>query len=578
MTRDPRFQLDDSAIEVAVRDAVGAWEMPPTRLDRGWRARVRTPRDRRIEGLRGWLGRAGRAASAGVALTVGAALLAVALTGPRTPIGSSGPSGTPGGSGDGRATPGTAATPLPRLLVEGGARIPQRVLVRIESDFAVADLTTGTIASTLAVGAASWASAVRVEPDGSYTCLCVEIASSSAADEAKVGLVRFRADGSVAGRVDVASHTGTADPRPGSLAESPRDIDVAVSFDPDGRRGYVGWTAREHPAWRSGIDIVDLGSGKVVGSVPLPNATDGEGDTRTVAFAPAIVGRDATGGLLVSRGWYSWRPADATDPTYTSGSDAFTVPASGDGFGSATVLAAGGDCGDAVEHAGVRAGGGLWLDCARPTSGEHRFRLVAPDGRVERDLSIAMGGPSSGTSAPSADGTALYYWDPLSLVLTRVDVSSGATTRAQAPRPTALADDPLRALGRWLAPTAAAKILLDAGLVLSPDGSTAYALGIGGAGLSEPYAASSGVFAFDTTTMTPTARWVPPADLVSLAVSTDGRYVLAAGAPGVDADGRETGQPASIVAFDAADGRLALVAGQLGHGMLLLASSAVGGR
>jgi hypothetical protein len=84
---------------------------------------------------------------------------------------------------------------------------------------------------------------------------------------------------------------------------------------------------------------------------------------------------------------------------------------------------------------------------------------------------------------------------------------------------------------------------------------------------------SAGVFVFDATSLAPIGHWAPTADFVSIAISRDGRSVYAAGAPDTGADGRDTGQPSSITVFDAADGTVRLVAGQLGQSTLTFPSS-----
>jgi hypothetical protein len=72
------------------------------------------------------------------------------------------------------------------------------------------------------------------------------------------------------------------------------------------------------------------------------------------------------------------------------------------------------------------------------------------------------------------------------------------------------------------------------------------------------------------------ARWTPTTDLRSIAVSADGRYVLAAGAAGVDASGAEVPWEASITAWDAATGRVRAVAGRLGTTWLELVAPLLG--
>ena len=77
------------------------------------------------------------------------------------------------------------------------------------------------------------------------------------------------------------------------------------------------------------------------------------------------------------------------------------------------------------------------------------------------------------------------------------------------------------------------------------------------------------MFVFDAATLTLIDVYDPTADFVSLAIGVDGRFVYAAGLPGVDALGRRiAGQGPSVTVFDTADGSTRLIAGQLGVGLI----------
>jgi hypothetical protein len=184
--------------------------------------------------------------------------------------------------------------------------------------------------------------------------------------------------------------------------------------------------------------------------------------------------------------------------------------------------------------------------------------------------SVDGGGAAGSTAAVSPDGRALFLWNPSTLVLTRVDLESGDVTTGAATAASSRPFDPLTALGRWLAPSAAAKVLLSSGIALSPDGTRIYALGVEpGATASDEFGGSTGVLVFDARSMANVGRWDPTADFVSLAVSPDGRFVYAAGSPRYSADGRVTNQPASVTVFDASSGEVRLIAGRLGNGFLV---------
>ena len=168
-----------------------------------------------------------------------------------------------------------------------------------------------------------------------------------------------------------------------------------------------------------------------------------------------------------------------------------------------------------------------------------------------------------------------YVWMPFQHTLTRVDLGAGRVTgRLTVPAPTAaVPDDPLAAvagtLGRWLAPSVEAKLWLQPALALSPDGSRLYLLATTGSAPFEPGAGSAGVVVVDTATMSVLATWPPTADYDSIGLSTDGRYLFAAGAPGAVSTGSSNGPPASVTVFRAADGSVAAIAGQLGGGTVI---------
>jgi hypothetical protein len=184
-------------------------------------------------------------------------------------------------------------------------------------------------------------------------------------------------------------------------------------------------------------------------------------------------------------------------------------------------------------------------------------------------------GVFSGGSLVARAGDALYVWDPVAAVLARVDLATGALTSS--PAASAFIGGPLdavaalgRRIGRWIAPTAQAKLMLDPGIVLSPDGTRVYAIGVSSPGPSGR--GSSGVFAFDASNLSPLGHWAPTADFTSIAVSADGRFVYAGAMAGVDAAGTPSRDGASVTVFDTSDGSVRLIAGTLGSSDLWFAT------
>jgi hypothetical protein len=563
MTGDRRSTgYDDATIEQLVRDVAAGWTMPPVRLDApGWRERVRRSRARRLTAPGSRLARLGQAATAGVALSVIGALVAVVLTGPSQQPGKSAEP-----SSSGRPGPTPAATPLPKLFVPGDEPNPSVVVVRDESgDFARVDLAAGLISGPL-TGKSS-ASQLRRAADGSLTCLCVEESGNIGGmpTDNIVSFERYDARGKLVSSDEVERFSGDPDPRDESLfiPERPAHVLTSIGLSEDGRYGFVGWSLRAHPVWRSGILVVDLSDGKVVSRLSLPDATDGEDTARRVVDAPRVVGVIATETILVARGWYQWTPPTSEKPAYTFENDVFRVRFGDGALAAPTPVPNASDCGATVNRAGALRQGGYWLAC---TTGSQQtvVRRLHADGSLVGDVRVP-GSPGIDVDrvAVSPDEHSLVVWDPGTGVLSRIDLESGAITSGRGIA--ASEPGPLTALGNWLAPTASAKSSLRGALAFSPDGTRVYAIGVKASVDDRDVGGSTGVFVFDAKTLQPITVWQPTADYISIAVSADGNLVYAAGLPRVDAAGRlKIAQQASITVFDATDGTIRLIAGRLG--------------
>ena len=575
MTRDPRSTAyDDARIEQLVRDAAGGWTMPPVRLDApSWRERVRSPRARRLAAAGGWFGRLGQAATAALTLTVAAALVAVVLTQPRNQPGKSPEptnSARPGPSGAARATP------LPPHLLIGDEPNPAIVVMRSErGDFTRVDLTTGLVNGPL-TGKSS-ASELRVSADGSMVCLCVaEVGSiGGMPTDMSVSLDRFDARGKLQSSSAIQQLSGEPDPRDTAvfIPERPAHVLTDVGFSDDGRYGFVGFSFRAHPTWHSGVLVVDTSSGHIVGRLDLPDSTDGEGDTRRVVEAPRVVGTIHSGTVLIARGYYEWSPPASQEPSFTSENHVFTATLDAGRLTGAKLVPNASDCGGSVVRAGPLPEGAYWLACT--DGGPHltSIRRLGPDNSLLGTVPVSgSAGVDTDPTAVSPDGSQLYVWDPLTGVLTRVDLVSGDKTSGKGSA--AAGEGPLTALGNWLAPAAAAKSWLRGALAISPDGTRVYAIGIKQGAGDRGMDGSAGVSVFDASTLDPITTWQPTADYVSIAVSADGSLVYAAGLPGVDAaGGLMLAQQASITVFDSSDGSIRLIAGHLGGDALSFLST-----
>lgn len=562
-------EFDDAKLSQLVRDTADTWAMPPVRLDQpGWRERVRAPRRRGASGLGELLRRFAGAAVVAAVLTVVVAVVAVLIP-PRAPNGPVGPgpsaTPTPGGPAT-TASPGLPS-PLPPLLLEGDLPTVTQPLVRIhEGGFAVADLTSGKLGNRFADS--DWGTEVRRAADGSYYCVCVVFSGSSGGrfTHVTINFERYTAGGDFISRSELGSYTGEPDPRVGAdWFEQAEHVRATVSFGPDPRYAFVGWSYRARPVWRSGFLVVDVEQGRVVSDPDLDDVPIGEGNSLRMTDAPVVVG-SAGSDLIIGRAYYTSDLSTPAEPNYQPNVDAFRATFV-DGNFLAPIVLDSNRCGDYIERGGGLPDGGTWLACRNGFS-QMILRRIGGDGGALGDTAVNVVGDLEGTtSAVSPDGKSLYVWHPIDLRLTRIDVGTGDKQVIDA-APSANSDI-LTSLVNWLVPSAQAKMLLSSGLVISADGSRLYALGVNPAAEGAEPSGSTGVYAFDLSEGTALSRWAAAADFVSLALSSDGKFVYAVGMPGVDANGKQAAQPASVTVYDAATGEIRLVAGSLGSRMMV---------
>jgi len=569
----PAESIDEPTLAAIVRDIADEWRMPPRRLDEPtWRDRVAARGSRRpaADGGRGWLGRLAGAATIAVVATVGLSLVAVWLTLPRRDGGLAGASPTAsGGAATPRITDRPIPSPLPKLILNGELPTVTDVLLRVGSDYAVADLAAGTLGPRITGTVVN--SDLQRLPDGSFACLCVSVDgwAGNSYTHAAVSFYRYVAPGAAAQQKKIAEFTGIPGPGQASSGDQSMHVDTVVSYTSDGRFGFVGWSAREPPVWHAGIVVVEMASGNVLQRVALPDISAGDGESAVGAAAPRVAVAPSGGRALISRQWFR---IDRTTQAYHAGTDQFLVDWSGAMLAELAPLDGAQGCGDGVNDAGFTAVETVWLSCWNDGGGLTTVRRLGLDGAVLGDTEVNSTG-EGGASTVAPDGSAAWFWAPMTRTITRVDLRTGEDASSTAPEPTAsTGDDPLAALGRWLAPPVTAKVFLQPGIVLSPDGSRIYALGIQRAADGGPFGGSSGVFVFDAASLASLGNWAPTADFMSLAVSADGRFVYAAGTPGVDRSGDPSAFGASVTAYDASDGSVRLLAGQLGHDMATFAT------
>ena len=574
MTRDPGRStsdpagLDDAELGELIRAVTDDWQMPPQRLDQPtWRDRVGgRSGPRRRPGL---LTRLVVPATTAIVATVLVAFAAVWLTAPRGGVGQAPPAtGSPEAfASPGSSAPAGTASTEPRastLTAVDLAPDPARILVRSGTAYRLVDLTTGEVEET-PITPHDGSGTVLPRPGGGWVCVCFDWTVN--ANDPPTGVdVSLEAVDPAGGwsRSMIRTLRGKEDATAPRGPESTQLADARSVATPDGRSIFVGWSLRDGAAgWSAGIDVIDVATAAVVDRVALPvTALAERGPSYSVA-APSVAVSPSGSAILVSAPW-SWRNGLMPPP---SGTEHWT--ASFDGKTIGRLASSGGTANDRCDEfsSGLIDDRSYYALCWTPDGG-FAVERVGTDGTAigRTDVSAMDAGLDGGTQV-ARQGERLFLWEPFAGRLTRVDLRTGEARHTDAVAVIPAADDPLaalgRQLGRWLAPTALAKVFVDPGLVVSPDGRMVYALGID----TEPggeIGGSRGIYVFDAGTLEQRAHWPPTADFVSLAIGPSGRFVYAAGIPGVDAGGKAAGMQASITVFDTADGSVRMIADRLG--------------
>lgn len=545
-----RAPLDDAALAALVRDVADEWSMPPQRLDGlTWRDQIRTGRraGRGGSGLR-WTRQLRGAAAVAAVIVVTASVSGVAIwqAASRDDLDSAAASASPAGSPAPVSSDSPTPTPsaLPKRLRNGDLPTPSRIMTLSGRGYRIADLATGELGDVL-VEVGFGPTFVLPRPGGGWVCICGE-----GQNVVQLMLRTIDTDGVVGAPIPLKDIVATMDPSaPEDQGRQLPGVGVTAEASPDGRFGLIGWIRRDGAAgWQLGADVLDLETLATVATTEFElNEPAVVNDAARIRQPPIVRLAAAGDRILITSNWFVY--PDSVMPSL--GADHWLASFDGRSIGA---LANAGrtnndDCFEVdaglIDVAGAVDDAVYYQECAfpdRPTT----VRRVAADGRLVSSTEIPGAlGNIDGTVAPPA-GDALYLWNPFETVLSKVDLRTGELSvgESQRPNPT----------GRTTSNDL---------VVVSADGTRVYALGVESE--NPETADSTGVYAFDASTLAALGHWAPMAALESIAVSNDGRHVYAAATGGVSA----TGNPgpefgASITAYDTSDGSIAVIAGRLG--------------
>jgi hypothetical protein len=392
-----------------------------------------------------------------------------------------------------------------------------------------------------------------------WLCVCESRPWSSDTERVVVRLVRVGNDGRL-GEVVVERELTAARSAPtdGHVVS----VDGAVA--PGGATAALGWVGRqEDGSWRFEVELVRLRPDGVAGAAVVAELPPEPG---TVEANGPFLSFDPSGTWLAAGLWAlheSQAGASFAAPRWI-------IPLFDGRPGDVRPLAdtpvvAEGQSDEFCNEEGWAESGMYAAVCVDP-GGTRTIRRWSPDGRALEPLDP---GPTFqvdgiGIRLGGMAGTILA-WDPYGHRLSSMDIVGGDIRVS--PRGGGPPDYP----GDGVPLTDRSMLFGNPGaFAVTSDGDRAYALGeatgpgdstVGG---PEAPVRSTGVWVLDLATRRIIDHWPATARYHQIAVSPDGREVIAVGMAGMDADGRANpGQLHSITVFDAVTGDVRLVAGEL---------------
>jgi len=477
------------------------------------------------------------------------------------------------------------ATPLPDVTVVAGEHPTEPFPIDVDG-FRLVDPATGKLGQAMELRLDT--DAVFASADGNgWWCVCFNRVQGSGGETVSVEIRRVSGAGQTTARQAVGEYLSTASP-PASDFYTRFDLEIA----PDGTTGYLASATRSHNDWAIAVETIDLETGVVsdrvdLGSLsvaPLPGPTPPPDQGAYEAYlAGPQVRLSPDGRRLLVWAWvdaYSWtgEQGPSTPRVWTIGLDQ-----RGGGLATGGLMPFSEVAADRLRQCGWVA----WTTSdeiaavCSPRSDQTTQALDAVILRVDgsevrrSEIQWAM---DSWFADPILDvaNRDVYLWQPSAHLLQRLDLDTGRTDRLEVdPQATAggsggsgagLGGGTSRKPPKWATFGSDLRLYNTPQVIPEPGSSRLFALGTiqGGRGYGGPEFASTGVWVFDAREFALLDRWAAATGYGSLGLSDDGRWLMAVGQPGADADGNPASWEHSLTIHDTVDGRPALQLGSLG--------------
>jgi hypothetical protein len=531
-----------------------------------------------------------RPSSVVVVLLVGIAIPAIAFVGPRIEW-------RPGGDLSFlRPTPGPSPTPTPRpsprptrpmpspppVLTIGEAPLPGALPIDV-SGIRLIDPSTGDLTGDGSIHADN--DAIVKAPDGvGWWCVC--FIRGQALNRESVDIEVRHLDGDAVGTRTFPIRTID------SVAEPPSQdywTRIDVEFMPDGKSAYVALGVRQGWQWSIQLEAIDLAEGLSLGRIdmppmPVPKPTKEEAAQGYESWlAGPLIRLSPDGRRLIVTTWMEKYVSVGTPPPPStsvslvdvSGTD--EAAASGP-FGAVTPVA--GDLAVAMPACGWLQWlsedsliGACWHQMQTAGVAAMEVTTFALDGARVASFDYSPD-QRRWVSEPVVDRSnrVVYFWSPIGHYLDAVEIDTGRSVRVSVDpdvaNPGPLSRDP----AAWKRPSWASFMSdyvpwSSPTLLAEPTGPRLFAVGLredDGSGYGRNGFGSTGIWVFDTSTLELPDHWPAAAAYSGIGLSRDGRWILAVGQPGTDADGNPASWPSTVSIHDARDGHLALRVGDLG--------------